>query len=84
LYERNLADSERLLGPDHPDTLASRNNLAMAYEDAGRVAEAIPLLERTLADSDRLLGPNHPTTDVVRGNLAELVHSPAGDKQKET
>jgi len=30
LGERTLADRERLLGPDHPDTLASRNNLERA------------------------------------------------------
>ena len=32
LFEQNLADSERILGPDHPDTLTSRNNLARARE----------------------------------------------------
>ena len=36
------------LGPDHPDTLTSRNNLAAAYVDAGRTAEAIKLHEATL------------------------------------
>jgi Tetratricopeptide repeat len=30
LYERTLADRERVLGPDHPDTLSSRNNLERA------------------------------------------------------
>ena len=34
--ERLVADQERVLGPDHPDTLTSRNNLANAYRDAGR------------------------------------------------
>jgi tetratricopeptide (TPR) repeat protein len=34
LYERTLADSERVLGADHPQTLTSRNNLAYAYESA--------------------------------------------------
>ena len=29
LFERTLADSERVLGVTHPDTLASRNNLAL-------------------------------------------------------
>jgi hypothetical protein len=29
------ADLERLLGPDHPDTMKSRNNLAAAYRMAG-------------------------------------------------
>ncbi|WP_311136985.1 SAV_2336 N-terminal domain-related protein, partial [Streptomyces griseomycini] len=41
-------DAERLLGDDHPDTLASRNNLAGAYESAGDLTRAIPLYERTL------------------------------------
>ena len=59
-----------MLGPDHPDTLSSRNNLAAAYQAAGRAAEAIPLHERTLADCERVLGPDHPDTLTSRNNLA--------------
>ncbi|MGW5555523.1 tetratricopeptide repeat protein, partial [Nocardia beijingensis] len=70
LYERTLADRERVSGADHPDTLVSRNNLASAYLSAGRVVEAIPLLERTLTDCERALGADHPTAGVVRNNLA--------------
>ncbi|MHB1432908.1 MAG: tetratricopeptide repeat protein, partial [Streptosporangiaceae bacterium] len=47
LLERAIADRERVLGPDHPDTLTSRNNLAGAYESAGRLGEAIPLYQAT-------------------------------------
>ncbi len=36
LFEQTLAARERVLGPDHPDTLGSRNNLAAAYRAAGR------------------------------------------------
>jgi len=43
-----VADCERVLGPDHARTLGSRNNLAEAYREAGRAAEAIPLHEQTL------------------------------------
>ena len=56
---RALGIFERELGPDHPNTLRSRNNLADSYPWAGR-AEAIPLHERTLADRERTLGPDHP------------------------
>ena len=70
LHERNLADRERLLGPDHPNTLTSRHNLAMAYRYAGRLRKAIDLQERNLADCERLLGPDHPDTLVSRNNLA--------------
>jgi Tetratricopeptide repeat len=40
LYERTLVESERVLGPDHPGTLGSRNNLAAAYQAVGRTTEA--------------------------------------------
>ena len=70
LFERNLADRERTLGPNHPDTLTSRNNLARAYQDAGRLEQAIPLYERNLADRERTLGPDHPDTLTSRNNLA--------------
>jgi tetratricopeptide (TPR) repeat protein len=65
-----VADFERIMGPDHPDTLNSRNHLANAYRKAGRVAEAIPLVEQTLAARERLLGPDHPDTLTSQNNLA--------------
>ena len=40
MHEQTLADRERVLGPDHPDTLQSRNNLANAYQAAGRTGES--------------------------------------------
>ena len=58
------------LGPDHPDTLASRNSLAGAYRDAGRLDKAITLYEQNLEDSIRVLGPDHPSTLASRFNLA--------------
>ena len=58
------------LGADHPDTLASRNNLAIAYQDAGKLEEAITLYEQNLKDFEDLLGPDHPETLTSRNNLA--------------
>ena len=58
------------LGPDHPSTLISRNNLAGAYRDAGKLDEAIALYEQTLEDRTRILGPHHPDTLTSRNNLA--------------
>jgi tetratricopeptide (TPR) repeat protein len=69
-HEQVLADRERLLGPDDPDTLAARNNLAVAYQAAGRTDEAITLHEQALADRERVLGPDHPATLNSRSNLA--------------
>jgi Tetratricopeptide repeat len=53
-------------GPDHPDTLASRDNLGHAYQEAGRAGEAIALFEQTLATSTLTLGPDHPRTLISR------------------
>jgi hypothetical protein len=65
-----LADMERVLGADHPDTLQTRGNLAAAYREVGRTAEAITLNEQTLADRERVLGADHPDALTARNNLA--------------
>ena len=61
---------EDILGADHPDTLTVRNNLALAYESVGRLAEAIDAWEELLPDCQRVLGADHPDTLTVRNNLA--------------
>ncbi|MFJ4797112.1 tetratricopeptide repeat protein [Kitasatospora purpeofusca] len=61
-WQHLTADTERLLGDDHPDTLTSRNNLATSYQQAGRTPEAIVLQERVLTDRESILGPDHPDT----------------------
>jgi tetratricopeptide (TPR) repeat protein len=68
--EAVAADSARMLGPDHPDTLASVSNLAIACQEVGRKAEAVRLHERALAGRVRALGPDHPDTLASRNNLA--------------
>ncbi|MEJ8653448.1 tetratricopeptide repeat protein [Streptomyces sp. MS1.AVA.3] len=71
--QRALAGRLRVLGEDHPDTLASRNNLAGSYGLAGDLERAIPLFEQTLTDSLRVLGKDHPLTRTVRSSLANAV-----------
>ena len=75
MFEETLAVQERLLGSSHPDTLASRNNLANGYGSAGCVDEAVQLYERVLAESERVLGPQHQFTETVRRNLANAARA---------
>ena len=75
LYEQVLAERERVLGADHPDTLTVRNNLAGAYYSVGRFGEAIELYEQVLAEYERVLGADHPDTLAVRNNLAHAYDS---------
>ena len=70
LYEKALADSARVLGDEHPDTLISRGNLAGAYQVVGRFDEAISLYEEAVADSVRIFGSDDLATLSVRSNLA--------------
>jgi tRNA A-37 threonylcarbamoyl transferase component Bud32 len=58
------------LGEDDPATLQSRNNLARAYQRAGKVDLAIPLFERILKVRETTLGDDHPDTLTSRNNLA--------------
>ena len=76
--QRALAGRVRVLGADHPDTLASRNNLAAAHHAVGDLGRAIPLHEQTLADRLRVLGADHPDTLASRNNLA-YAYQAAGD-----
>ncbi|WP_066360716.1 tetratricopeptide repeat protein [Herbidospora mongoliensis] len=78
LFQQNLADFEQVLGGDHPDTLASRNKLADAYQAAGNLGRAIPLFQQNLTDAERVLGGDHPDTLTSRGNLASAYRE-AGD-----
>jgi Flp pilus assembly protein TadD len=70
LHQRVLAADIRLLGPDHPDTLTSRNNLANATFGMGDHAEAVRLLRRSIHDRTRVLGLDHPDTLTSRNDLA--------------
>ena len=50
--------------------LEGANDIARAYESAGRLTDAIVLYEQTLDDSLRILGPDHLHALAFRNNLA--------------
>jgi hypothetical protein len=60
----------RVLGPDHPDTLATRNNIAGWTGECGDPAGALRLFQELLPDVVRVLGPDHPNTLTTRNNVA--------------
>ncbi|WP_369690030.1 tetratricopeptide repeat protein [Nocardia harenae] len=70
LYEQVLTDQRRVLGDDHPHTLNTRHNLALARQGAGQISLAIELYQQVLIDYQRVLGDNHPHTLNTRHNLA--------------
>jgi tetratricopeptide repeat protein len=70
-----MSDCEKVLGRDHPDTLAISAKLAAAYQAAGRMPSALQLFEQTCAESERVLGPDHTDTLTRRVNLAHLYYA---------
>lgn len=66
------------LGPDHPDTLDTRHNLAEWRAEAGDRTGAVAALGVLLADYLRVLGPDHPNTLTTRTSLASW-RGQAGD-----
>ena len=65
-------EAEAALGTISSETVAleGANDIAQAYESAGRFDEAIPLYEKALADSARVRGDDHPDVLGARNNLA--------------
>jgi hypothetical protein len=74
-----MDDQAELLGADHPDTLRTRRNRALAMRDQGNVAEAIPELRAVIDLQERTLGPGHDETAQTRRNLAELMGGISAD-----
>ena len=80
MYEALLPAMTRILGPDHPDILRTRSNVALAHQQAGDLQTAIDMYEALLPAMTRILGPDHPHTFRARSNVA-LAHQQAGDLQ---
>ncbi|MFE5977025.1 tetratricopeptide repeat protein [Streptomyces sp. NPDC056460] len=73
---RQVVDGlSHLLGPNHPDTLGGRNNLALAMHNLGRYQEAADLHAEIVDQYLHGLGPEHPSTLNSRNNLALALSS---------
>jgi tetratricopeptide (TPR) repeat protein len=70
VFRKALAASTARRGPDHPNTLTIRKDLAVAYLHAGQTGKAVPLLEEVVAKQKARLGPDHPETLFSLNGLA--------------
>jgi hypothetical protein len=62
-----------VLGPQHPNTATSPNNLALLLQTQGNLAEARPLYERALTICEKMLGPEPADTAQSLNNLGVLL-----------
>ncbi|MEU8828377.1 serine/threonine-protein kinase [Streptomyces sp. NPDC048636] len=70
LHGAVAAERERLLGPDHPDTLASRYEIAFALGRLDRPGAALRRYAEVATARERVLGPGHPDTLAARQETA--------------
>ncbi|MCQ8775176.1 tetratricopeptide repeat protein, partial [Streptomyces telluris] len=73
IHEQLALTRERALGENHPNTLASINNLAALLQDQGELKKARALHERVLTTYRRTLGEDHPKTLTSLNNLAAVL-----------
>lgn len=57
-----------MLGPDHPDSLRTRNNLASWTGRSGDLPAAVAQFGELLRTQLRVLGADHPNTLISRNN----------------
>ncbi|MFE1886876.1 tetratricopeptide repeat protein, partial [Streptomyces diastatochromogenes] len=77
-FHRLTETTGHRVGPDHPHTLTTRNELARWRGETGDAAGAAAAFEQLLADRLRVLGEDHPHTLTTRNNLARW-RGEAGD-----
>jgi hypothetical protein len=75
LLQRVTETRERLLGPEHPDTLMTMNKLAEMLWAQGELASAKALQERVVETSRRVLGDEDADTLANMSNLAEILEA---------
>ncbi len=83
IAQQALILAERMLGKDHPDTLAKVHTLAVLYYEQGRYSEAEPFFRRALEACERVFGKEHPHTLTTVNNLAELYNSQGRTREAE-
>ena len=74
-WQSMVATSTGRLGPAHADSLAAKERLAVAYEAAGRLGDAIAMFAGALSDRERSQGSEFPDTIAARGRLAHAYAS---------
>ncbi|KAB5581164.1 hypothetical protein GE09DRAFT_1256464 [Coniochaeta sp. 2T2.1] len=83
MYRQTLELRQKVLGAEHPDTLASMNNLAHVLYSLGKYGEAEAMHRQTLELTEKVLGAEHPSTLTSMMNLANVLGSLGKYKEAE-
>ena len=80
MNRQTLARREKVLGPEHPDTLTSVYCLADLLANRHRYDESTALYERACTKYITILGKDHPTTRACRQHYSEMLASQQQDR----
>ncbi|KAI4599650.1 hypothetical protein KJ359_001747 [Pestalotiopsis sp. 9143b] len=83
MHREALELRKSVLGPEHPSTLDSMNNLAGVLRSQGKYEEAEEMHRETLGRKKSVLGPEHPRTLDSMNNLALVLASQGKYEQAE-
>ncbi|RPB04715.1 hypothetical protein L873DRAFT_1279880 [Choiromyces venosus 120613-1] len=84
MFRHTLGSKEKVLGPDHPDTLTSVDSLAVVLRDLGRYDESETMFQRALESQEKVLGSDHPYTLISVNNLAFMLRDLGRYDESET
>ncbi|MFG3397721.1 MULTISPECIES: serine/threonine-protein kinase [Streptomyces] len=73
VHREVAAQRGRVLGPDHPDTLASHYEIGLTLSRTGRAEEALHEFTRVAEGRERALGTDHPQTLAARQATAHAL-----------
>jgi tetratricopeptide (TPR) repeat protein len=74
MHQREVAEKEKLLGPENLDTVMSLSNLGNALVSANRASEAVQPLSESITRLERTVGGDHPWVAMVANNLGEALN----------
>jgi hypothetical protein len=81
-YRDLLATGMRIFGSDHPETLATRHEIARMLAVRGQDELAEQEYRDVLSAQQRVLGPDHPSTLSTRNAIAAM-HAPRSTQPDE-
>jgi tetratricopeptide (TPR) repeat protein len=75
VFRISINAREKILGPEHPDTLTSATYLGSALKNQGENEEAQAIYQRVLKAREKVLGPEHPDTLTSVNHLGVVLES---------
>ena len=83
MHRRAYKGYEKVLGPEHPYTLTSVNNLGLVLQSQGKYEEAEAMHRRALKSREKVPGPEHPDTLTSVSHLGSVLQSQGKYKEAE-